>query len=112
MVVKKNGQTFNVDVISSEIRDIIRKKKHLCGGCQALVCRVNDRLASEVVKEGVRTRERYYVFDCDGYKAIDTDYFLRRNSLYERESQFDYEIKKYAGMPYRILHSSAKVLCR
>ena len=113
MVVKKNGQIFNVDVISSEIKDIIRNKKHLCGGCQALVCRANDRLASEVVKEGVSTSERYYVFECDGYKAMDTSYFLRRtSSLHERESQIDSDIKKYGGITYRISHPFFKRLFR
>jgi len=106
IVVKSNGEILNVDVLRSEIVDIIGKRKHLCGGCKALVCSTNDILASEIIKEGLRTNERYYVFECDGYDAMDASYFANRTSLNERSDNS--VIRKYAGVSYSITHPNIR----
>ena len=71
VTLKIDDRMVIVDVLTERINELLKTKKHLCGNCQALLCSTDDKIAREVVKRGVKTDNRYYVFKCDGYKRID-----------------------------------------
>lgn len=96
VTLKIDDRMVTVDVLTERINGLLKTKKHLCGNCQALLCSTDDKIACEIVKRGVKTDNRYYVFKCDGYKKMN---FTSRDLT--SDSNLD-DTRKYRDRTYSI----------
>ncbi|MBR3897918.1 MAG: hypothetical protein IKJ43_01395 [Bacilli bacterium] len=76
ITVKSNGEYntrvgINVNVIESSMKKLLKKKPHLCASCGSVACGENRSLQNVIVKTGIRTLDRDYIFECSGYEKRD-----------------------------------------
>ncbi len=86
--------------ITMEMEKIAKRHKHICGDCKAVACLGGTRLKDALIKFGVQTPERYYVFKCDDFQRM----------LYDDGETVskDSAVQKYSTRIYQIVHPNVR----
>lgn len=72
IIIKKDGKLrieIGIDHIATKetLNKVLQKKPHICASCASVACGENRSLKNAIVKSGVSTVDRDYIYECDGY---------------------------------------------